>query len=155
MTCIAFPPTNWAPLPKWSVSNAGIEEGGFDTSITFGGRVRDLYDQINDVSERASLENWDGEGARPVDSSTVAFARMFAEGLPPHLPVPDVSPDTDGDISFEWDSGPRQVFSVSVRRDGFLSFAGLFGPARDYGSDTIVAGIPTRIIENITRACAE
>lgn len=118
-----------------------------DTSAT-------LLNRVERAAAEAAAPNWDGERAAAVEGSTRDFARMFASALPAGVPTPEVSIDRDGDIAFDWDEGPRRVFSVSVSRDGTLNFAGLFGPNTIHGSEVLDRGIPPTIAYAIKRVHA-
>lgn len=153
MIAIAQLEGSWGLPPDVSASISARSKWppGDDTSITTGARLYDLFERINEAAAAAARDNWDGDGARAVEYSTVEFAYSFAEALPANLPLPDISAENDGDLAFDWYFGPRRVFSVSIRRDGILNFAGLDGSARDYGSNTVLTGIPARVIELISR----
>lgn len=158
MTAIAVSRSSLVHFPEVALSQAAPDIGRqwiayreTDTSITRGLRVRELFARIEAAAHKASASDWDGDGARATDATTIDFAYIFASGLPSHLPLPEVSADKDGDIAFDWDYGARRVFSVSVRRDGVLSYAGLVGSARFYGSDVLFGGIPIEVVQGITR----
>ncbi|HEY7395560.1 MAG TPA: hypothetical protein VH559_11985 [Gemmatimonadaceae bacterium] len=93
----------------------------------------------------------DADNGVRAEASTIEFAWMFAKLLPAGVVPPEVCVEDDGDIEFEWYFGPRRVFSVSIRRDGFISWAVLAGTSRHHGWDTILQGIPRQIIEYIDR----
>jgi hypothetical protein len=83
--------------------------------------------------QSARYDGWDGPGSKGVEQSTHYYAEQFLKLLPSHVAFPDIAADTDGEILFEWDRGRRQVFTVSVGREGVLSFAGLFGQEKIHG----------------------
>ena len=91
-------------------------------------------------------------GGQFVDPSTFRHARAFIEMLPSSVPAPDVSVDDDGEIGFDWDYAARLVFSVSVGRDGTLSYAGLFGHSKAFGTENPSKGfLPDPILASINR----
>ena len=156
MTAIPWSVPGQVALPERAINSATAElelsaTSASDTSVTRGLSRRRLVDAIESAAREAAAPNWDGNGARPVESTTVAFARHFAAALPGHLPLPDVSADADGDLSFDWNYGPRRVFSVSVRRDGILNYAGLHGASSVHGSETIFGGLPPQLVQQIGR----
>lgn len=103
-------------------------------------RTRTLLDRIDAVAEGASISNWDAEGGVAVEHGTREYARMFARALAADMPKPDdVAVDKDGDISFEWNQGPRRILSISVSRDGTLNYAGLFGPNEADGTEILLS----------------
>jgi hypothetical protein len=78
--------------------------------------------------ERYVTGNWDGYGADPITSTTLAAARSFLQMLPPMFGEPDIAPGADGTIGLEWafnnrplrklfiDIGPGPVWSGYWRR---------------------------------------
>jgi hypothetical protein len=159
MTAIACDtPVHWAQAAQdRGVSQtesvwAGLARDVFRVSPSIAGtQVADLFQLIDKAAADASRPNWDGEGAWPVEGTTRTFARMFATALPADTLRPEVSVDRDGDISFEWYQSPQSVFSVSIRRDGILHYAGLFGPNKSHGSEVLDRGIPDPIAHGIRR----
>src|SRR5215468_1812113 len=103
MTAIPLPVTPWFSRPETGISSALadplLQTETRDTSLTGSVRLERLLCSVRVAADAAKASNWDGEGARAVDATTVRYARMFAELLPPTLPLPDVSADRDGDIS--------------------------------------------------------
>jgi hypothetical protein len=63
-------------------------------------------------------DGWDGEGSKAVTPATLAVAEKVARALFVALPLgpppPDLGPDCDGEISFEWIAEQGRLFSVSV-----------------------------------------
>jgi len=116
-------------------------------SITRGLALEDIRVGIR----RAVLDAIDNQDIS-VEESTVRYAEAFATALPSSLQQVDVSIDFDGDISFDWDFGKRRVFAVSVRRDGVLNYAGLFGLNRLRVSEVLLRDIPSPILQGILRA---
>ena len=70
------------------------------------------------------------------------------------VPTPDISIDTDGEVRYEWYKGPRQVFSVAVRSDGQLAYAGLLGVNKAYGAEYFADDLPNAILDNLRRVYA-
>jgi hypothetical protein len=153
----------WNPvfLPETGVSEDAPKMGrlwftyrAIDNSLTRGLSVVDLLRRIEEVAEAARVNDWDGEGGVAVEPSAVDYAWLFASAIPSHLPEPDISVDNDGDIAFEWSAAPRKVFSVSIRRDGVIAYAGLNGADEEHGSSVIFSGLPARMIESISRVAS-
>ena len=101
--------------------------------------------------KEASRENWDGYGASPVSGASYDRAKRFLRTLPSTLPPPEVAIDPDGEISFEWRGGSRQVFSVSVGPRGELNYAGLFGTSKAHGVEYLEDKLPETIVDNLRR----
>lgn len=100
----------------------------------------------------ATAENWDGEGGEPADPMSYRYALLFAQSLPGWAPNPEASVDPDGEICLEWDWGRRSIFSVSIGRDGTLTYAGLFGVSKQHGVESFADDIPEAILSGIRRA---
>lgn len=116
--------------------------------------LKKTLNTLDESVDRCSVANWDDYGARPVNLLSYFYARSFLESLPPRLPQPDVGVDPDGEISFEWALGPRQVFSISVSPNGDLSYAGLYGRNTVHGSESFDVNLPKVIIDNLQRLYA-
>lgn len=125
----------------------------FRGSVAMGEPKRVAQEALNAAYSAAQEDNWDGSGSARIEPTTYAYASQFSQILPPNLPVPDIAVDTDGEILFEWDRGPRQIFSVSVGRDGTLTFAGLHGHRKIHGTEHLREALPLGIadwIQNVT-----
>ena len=120
---------------------------GLDATETFGQPFRALDSAFAD----ASVEDWDGEGATAADRDTYILARAFLRKLPVTVPSPSISIDPDGEASFTWAERRDMMFSVSIGRDGTLSFAGLYGSKSNYGTESFVGQIPQTIRDNLAR----
>ncbi len=85
-----------------------------------------------------------------VASATLETSRLFVLALPNWVPIPEVAIDPDGEIAFDWFGKRGKNFSVSVRSDGRLSFAGQFGPkASLHGTEEFVDSVPKSILNAI------
>ena len=110
---------------------------------------------LEDVYRNASVENWDGYGARAMSPAAYEHAKAFLEALPTTAPIPDVVPEPDGEVAFEWDRGPWCVFSVSVGSDGTLSYAGLYGRrTKAHGTELFVDAVPKAVMDGLARLVA-
>lgn len=107
--------------------------------------------ELNAVAAAAVMPGWDGYDAQPVDAGAYTKAARFLSLLPTLTPVPTISIDADGEVSMSWDLDRDWVFSVSVGRSGRLSYAGLLGESKAYGTEWLGSEIPRPLLENITR----
>lgn len=110
------------------------------------------FDSLMDAYRQAGSYDWDGEGGAPANARSYEYAKLFVLRLPFWADNPEASVDPDGEISLEWDYGRWWVFSVSLGEDGTLSYAGLFGPAKQHGVETFVDDIPESVLQGIRRA---
>jgi hypothetical protein len=112
-------------------------------------RVQPLKSEIEQILEEAA-EMTDGT---PVDTATAEQAIRFAYLLPWSLPQPELAPDADGEISFDWIGPLGRMFSVSVDRTGRISYAGRFGRySKIHGTEQLSEACPQEIIRGIKRA---
>jgi len=122
----------------------------FSGSVAVGEPKRAAQEALAAAYRAAQIDGWDGADARGVEPSTYVYADQFLRLLPSSASLPDITVDNDGQILFEWDQGRRQVFSVSVGRDGTLTFAGLFGHTKIYGTEHLREALPL-----VVSACLE
>ncbi len=130
------------------------EASEFAGSMTIGEPKRSAQEALNAEYLRAQVDDWDGEGANAVEPNTYAYAGQFLRLLPSPVPVPEIVADKDGEILFEWDLGRRRIFSVSVGRDGTLTFAALIGYTKTHGTDHIHEALPLVISDCLSRLLA-
>lgn len=107
--------------------------------------------ELEAVLAECAEDNWDGYGAMAVDRGSYRHALRFLEHLPSAIPSPEVGVDPDGELSFEWAKGPRWLFSVSVGRDGELSYAGLFGKRSPHGTEHLEDEVPKSILRGVRK----
>lgn len=107
--------------------------------------------ELEEVASEATGPNWDGYGAQPIDRRAVQQAERFLSALPTTTPVPEISVDPDGEVAISWNLDSNWVFSVSVGPSGRLSYAGLFGTSKAYGTEWFFDEIPEAILDNIAR----
>src|ERR1700738_1782967 len=86
-----------------------------------GTRLESLLPEIENLRVAAD------EGSILIDRDTIRAATQFAYTLPRFGPIPEVSADPDGEISFDWAGPSGEMFSVSVNNQNRLAYAGWFG----------------------------
>ncbi|HUE81823.1 MAG TPA: hypothetical protein VMM84_06885 [Pyrinomonadaceae bacterium] len=124
---------------------------GWLDSISLGKTLQDTYKQLDQVVEDCGRSDWDAYGAEPVLFESLENAKRFALALPFSLAAPEVSAEPDGEITFEWYSNPTRVFSVSIGPHNELTYAGIFGASRAYGTEVFHDEIPEIILSHIKR----
>lgn len=120
-------------------------------SFSIGKHYRQTLNAIAEAYEKSAVDNWDGYGAKAVDGRSCLKAIRFSELLPMFVPVPDIYVDTDGEIRFEWYRDPGHVFSVAVKSNGELIYAGIFGASITHGVEYANDELPSVIIGYIQR----
>jgi hypothetical protein len=63
-------------------------------------------------------ENWDGYGARRISAETTQNALSTLEMFPHNVPMPDIIPNPNGTLSFEWES-PVGIGHLEIGRTRF------------------------------------
>jgi hypothetical protein len=115
------------------------------TSVSVDEKRRATLEAIEAVRNEAGREGWDGYGATAVYEDTVAQALTFFRSLPTSLPAPDIAASPDGEISFNWSTGPAHIVSVAVTAEGMLNYAALAGSSRNYGSEVLSDELPKSV----------
>ncbi|MEJ2407237.1 MAG: hypothetical protein P8171_23745 [Candidatus Thiodiazotropha sp.] len=111
-----------------------------------------LGPEINEIISECYAEDWDGEHARPITQATYSEAIKFIENLPIGIPLPELIPEPEGDIGFEWNNGNKKVFAASVNGTGVITYAGYFAKNRKtHGVEDFNETIPKVILDNIRR----
>jgi hypothetical protein len=123
-------------------------------SLSLSGVAEAALAELEQVRGESSSANWDGYGGRPLDLRAYAEAVRFLTALPPTTPPPALGADPDGEVEISWNFGPRSVFSVSVGPTGRLTYAGLFGMSKSYGTEWLGSEIPRAILESMARVFA-
>lgn len=108
--------------------------------------IENAKTELNEVFTEASVENWNGEGAKAVSYDTYQKACEFINYLPEILPEAEISADPDGEISIEWYGKGNRVFSVSINDMGKLSFAALYGKKSLHGVDFFNCEVPDSLL---------
>lgn len=124
-------------------------------SISADDYSRVAVEALKEAFSQAREQGWDGYEAKPADPSAFAYAVRFLNILPTDTPFPEIAIDSDGDFAFEWDRGPRRVFSVRVTRDGTIYYAGLEGASTFHGSEPFSEGIPSAVSAGVRRVVSE
>ena len=74
-------------------------------SDVHGAMRAEIKAAIDKVEELAAMpENWDGYGAIQISLETKKNAQSALEAILRHAPVPDITPNPNGTVSFEWET---------------------------------------------------
>ena len=121
----------------------------FGPHVWVGESIRSAQAALDAAYQGAQEDDWDGEGATAVSYATYIYACKFLRLLPTGTPLPEISADIDGEVIIEWNTGPRWVISVSVGRDGTLSYAALMGYRTRNGTEYLREALPVALSECI------
>jgi hypothetical protein len=120
------------------------------SSRSLGSSREECRNQLLDAYREAAFEGWDGYAAHKFEESTLLNGFAFIDSLPRSIPMPEVSVDPDGEVSFDWICGARQ-FSISLGGRGVMSYAGLFGSDKVAGSERFQGTLPRTIVDFVKR----
>jgi hypothetical protein len=112
-------------------------------SVSLGWRAL-IAEQVVELESRCKERGWDGYDARPITHESVMAAIRFINFLPDHLATPELVPEPNGEIAFEWARETDVIFSVAVSRET-LVFAGLLGADKDHGETKFLNELPEKI----------
>ena len=95
-----------------------------DNKISFR-QLQKLLSELNEVFSEAKKPDWDGDDAEPIADTTYFNATKLLTVLPVDLPTPEILPDNDGYIEFEW-CHERRNFSLYVTDTNLVLYAGFY-----------------------------
>jgi len=108
--------------------------------------------ELERVFKECSHENWDGYGALAISSRVYSKARQFLKLVPSSIPKPEIVPESEDEIGFEWYLDQDASFVVSVKDSDKISFAGLFRKNREvWGVELFEDAIPQLVYENVRK----
>lgn len=107
-----------------------------------------LLSNIYEIFNECSIVGWDGYEANPVSRASAEGAERFINLLPDRIQLPEIYPEQDGHIAFEWHTDKDKIFSVTIS-DKLLIYAGIFNVnSKQHGEEIFLNEIPEPI-ENI------
>lgn len=125
-----------------------LEGTSMSLSYTESRRSRSLaIEELLSVFSECSYDNWDGYGASAVLKASKETAIEFLNALPRFIDNPEISADSDGEISLEWYKGPDITLSISVSSNRRLSYAGVFESSKVHGIENFGLQIPITILK--------
>ncbi len=116
------------------------------------GHLDEALQSLNEVFEECSEEGWDGYDALPITEDAYFEAVKLIKSLPlTAFPMPEVTPEPNGEIGLEWYRKERQVFVASVSGRNEIVYAGLLGVNKSHGTEYFGDSLPSVILENLKR----
>jgi len=119
-------------------------QSDISNTITYGMKLF-LLPKVLQIKSDCNQDNWDGHDASIVEKETISAALMFINMLPEGIIQPEVTAESTGAISFEWQTERELCFSVSVFQNG-LYYAGLLGQEKIHGEINTFHSIPEKIV---------
>jgi len=120
-------------------------------SITLGELYEITTNSLYESFKEAEKADWDGYGAEAIQRLTLENALQFINAMPSTLSPPEVIPEPDGEIGFEWFFSPHLQFSVSIGPTRKISYAGLFGTHKIHGEDYFEDEFPEFLVQILHR----
>jgi hypothetical protein len=111
--------------------------------------IAELLRMLREIAEECNVSGWNGYNSHPINTRTIEMARFAGSMLPHWVPKPDITPESDGEISFSWYKGPEHQFSFSIGEKGNVSYAGVLGNEKIFGSATIGSSLPFAVIDTL------
>lgn len=115
------------------------------------GPIEQLDADLNNLMHDCQEAGWDGYGAEAITTEAYFRARRFIESLPAGIPIPALSADPEGCVTFEWQVSPRRLLLVSVHPDYRIDYAALFGSAKSYGTEPFFDKFPAILGDLVRR----
>jgi hypothetical protein len=123
----------------------------FRVAISLQAKLVSIF-ELSEVYKSCAMPDWDGEGAEPIPFLAYQEAARFLRLLPMIFPMPDVVPEPNGQVGFEWRLKKRHMFVVAIGGNQSMTFAGLFGSDSGvHGTEPFFDAIPESIIANLQR----
>lgn len=117
---------------------------------------RVLRDRLAELGRECAERDWDGYGAEPLTPDVIRKAEQFAGTIPTDIPAPEVVPEPDGELAFEWRPSARRSISISVSKDGRLAWVAFLGDrARFRGSQILGDASPVALTTLIRQLLSE
>jgi hypothetical protein len=104
-----------------------------------------LLSNIYEIFNECSIVGWDGFEANPISRTSAEGAERLINLLPDRIQLPEIYPEQDGHIAFEWHAGKDKIFSVTIS-DNLLIYAGIFSVnSKQHGEERFLNEIPETI----------
>jgi len=104
--------------------------------------------------QEGNSDEWLKDGNKPIQASTIMFAKSFIESLPVSFQSPTIEPEPDGDISIEWYKEKRRLLSASINSVGSIEWAALLGSEDPRGTINFTGKAPETILFHLSRILA-
>ena len=131
MTAIAI-----SPHSLWPITNRAIEEDYSQSTRTQSAfkissranisRPISIANQFLKIQQECLVEGWDGYGANPIDDKILGNVIRFVNLLDRAIPIPELSPEPDGEIAIEWYGTNKSTISISIGVGDTINYAAIF-----------------------------
>lgn len=126
----------------------------FRSTFSIGWGQNDPFEKLHTIRSEAKFDDWDGYNSKPINEDAAETAWKFLDALPFTVDPPDVSPNPNGNITFEWYRSPRKLLSIDINSEGILYFAAVIGNDEIWGKTQFRVDFPAQIMDLIGRIIA-
>ncbi len=124
----------------------------FNLGNIFQNWAQDVIGELNFLYKECSNENWDGYGAMAISTEVRDRAEKLVSLIPKSLPAPELVPEPNGKLGFEWYRGKNQVYTISVGSENIITYAGLFGTDNEtHGTESFYDTLPLTVLNGLNR----
>jgi len=100
--------------------------GGEYEKLRYNFRLQVLREKLDLMFQESKVSDWEGDNAEPISDAAYFNAANLLPTIPLNLPIPEILPDNDGYIEFEW-SNAEKNFSLYVTDTNLVLYAGFYG----------------------------
>jgi hypothetical protein len=134
-----------AGLPSWAIPPRTLEaRTGFTHTAKIASWDEDrsyvntqnqifLLSALKEIEKDCAEPGWDGDGAISINSRVLENSKQVIRQLPFTIAMPEISPQSNGKIAFEWFRGPYRQLLLSVGEHSDVAYAALLGSRRISG----------------------
>ena len=109
-------------------------------------RVNDVRTKLIEIYRDCHKADWNGREAAAIPYAAIVEAEQLIAQIPERYPMPDIFPESTGEVGFEWYIDPYRVLLLSVAGDGYIYYAGLYGfKDADHGSKQLTGKLNKKI----------
>jgi hypothetical protein len=94
-----------------------------------------VEDALSEIADESTVEGWDGFGAAAVSFDAIENVRAVCDALdslsPSDVPPPELTAQSDGEISLTWVPDADRILSVSIGAHNTLNYAAQLGGGRE------------------------
>lgn len=120
-------------------------------NVTFGASLTEALNELDEIALDASIDNWDGYGAKKINKESYIDAQRFLNNLPVGIEMPEISVHPDGEVSFEWYKKKGYILSISISPNDEIAYACRLGLSKKHGIEYFGDDIPETILEKIKK----
>src|SRR3972149_10128081 len=83
--------------------------------------ISDLELSLVQIFFECSVSDWAGYGPKPISKDALYEALDFISMIPKSFQLPEIVPEPNGEIGFEWNFGENRILVASVKGTGIVA----------------------------------